>query len=121
VQHFITKATLSLLSSYYFINNAVLLNYIQLPDRYESVLDNYVSYLNGHIAAVSDASHLVRCLILATYLLDDGYLNKLVEQIRQKWSSVANFTYAVKIPLRIQERLNYYYCSIVYICYKFSS
>ena len=60
---------------------------IPIPDKYQSVFDNYNSVLRGDNPYISNFTTLLDCLFFANYLEDNNYFNYLLTQLFGGWDN----------------------------------
>jgi len=63
---------------------------IVMPDEYLPVAGNYINLLHGKASSITTANKLVDCFVMNNYLQDHDYFNYLVQQLHDRWSSLAS-------------------------------
>jgi hypothetical protein len=66
---------------------------IEIPSMFCGAIGNYINFLNGYAVSVTDKQTLKLYLQLATFLIDDHYLDYTCEQIFNNWSNVSDMVY----------------------------
>jgi len=67
---------------------------IPVPDRYCSVINNYVEYISNNKVPITNRQHLLLCFHLNTLFIDDGYFKYLVQQVFNNWSYMCTMVYS---------------------------
>ena len=66
---------------------------IPVPDKYCSVIDKYVEYVNDQQAPITSRERLFLCFQLNTLFIDDNYFGHLVSQVFNNWSYMCVMVY----------------------------
>ena len=66
---------------------------IPIPDRYCTVVDNYVQFSQDNQVPITSRERLLLCFQLETLLADDGYHKYCVQQTFNNWSYMCNMVY----------------------------
>jgi len=66
---------------------------IPIPDKYYSVVSNYVEYLRDNETPIINKRQLLLCFQLNTLFIDDKYFKYLVQQTFNTWSSMCTMVY----------------------------
>jgi len=66
---------------------------IPIPDKYCSVIDNYISFIYGERTPIVSNDKLLLTFQLCTLLVDDSYFNYLLEQVFDNWSDMSRIVY----------------------------
>jgi len=66
---------------------------VDIPDKYATVIDNYIKHLNTSCEIIKDVDRLILCFNLATYFVDDNYFQYCVQQLLNNWSYMFTVVY----------------------------
>jgi len=73
---------------------------ISIPDKYCTVIDNYVEFLKPKVSSVkgnqipiTSRERLLLCFQLNTLLIDENYFKYCVQQVFNNWSYMCNMVY----------------------------
>ena len=66
---------------------------IPVPDKYCTVIDNYIKFVNGNQVLITSRERLLLCFQLNTLLIDEGYFRYCIQQTFNNWSYMCNMVY----------------------------
>jgi len=66
---------------------------IPIPDKYYTVINNYIDYLKGLETFITNTERLFLCFQLSTLFDDDDYFKYCVQQTFNNWSYMCNMVY----------------------------
>ena len=71
---------------------------IDIPDKFLSVIDNYINFLRGKEDDINNPDQYKPCFDMYTYFDDSEYLDYLISQTLKHWPIVSNIVYDKLIP-----------------------
>jgi len=66
---------------------------IPVPDKYCTVIDNYVEFVLGNQVPITSRERLLLCFHLNTLLIDESYFKYCIQQVFNNWSYMCNMVY----------------------------
>jgi len=62
---------------------------IIIPNKYSTIIYNYVDFLNGNKVIIDDVHYLISCFDMYTYFDDNEYFGYLAQQLYSLWSPLS--------------------------------
>jgi hypothetical protein len=66
---------------------------IDVPDKYYSIIGNYINYLQGKPTTITTVSKLSKCFNMASYFDDREYFQYLMQQTFNDWTNLSPVIY----------------------------
>lgn len=82
-----------------------------VPERYHSIIGNYINYLHDRPTAITSVNKLVNCLELAAKFGDYSYGKYVVEQCYDRWDEVISIV-STMTDDHVKSRIEWYLYSL---------